>query len=45
MVALGSGLGNWSTAYTKAQALVSQMTLVEKVRTTSPNYHGWTDDS
>jgi hypothetical protein len=30
--AIGSGSGQWSAAYTKAKALVAQMTLVEKVR-------------
>jgi hypothetical protein len=30
--AIGSGSGQWSAAYTKAKALVAQMTLIEKVR-------------
>ena len=31
----GSGSGGWAQAYTKAQAIVSQMTLVEKVNLTT----------
>lgn len=31
----GSGAGNWSAAYVKAQAFVSQLTLLEKVNLTT----------
>jgi hypothetical protein len=30
--AIGTGTGNWSEAYKKAEAMVAQMTLDEKVR-------------
>jgi len=31
LIAIGSGTGDWATAYSKAAALVAQMTLDEKV--------------
>ena len=31
----GAGTGDWATAYTKAQAFVSQLTLLEKVNLTT----------
>jgi len=37
----GTGLGNWSAAYEKATAFVSQLTLVEKVNLTTGVGYVW----